>query len=91
MLLDIENLQGAQALKNKRYDDAERFLRSALQRARTLQATYLEASILVNLGMIRLKRHRYDEAAGFFEEASRRALRELKAKADDEPKIAIGA
>ena len=78
VLLDIENIQGARALRSERYDDAERFLRSALQRARALQAPYPEASVLVNLGMIRFNRHRYDEAAGFFEEASRRAGPQLQ-------------
>jgi CHAT domain-containing protein len=78
VLLDIENIQGARALRSKRYDDAERFLRSALQRARAIQAPYQEASVLVNLGMIRFTRHRYDEAAGFFEEASRRAGPQLR-------------
>jgi CHAT domain-containing protein len=78
VLLDIENIQGARALRSKRYDDAERFLRSALERARALQAPYQEASVLVNLGMIRFNRHRHDEAAGFFEEASRRAGPQLQ-------------
>jgi CHAT domain-containing protein/uncharacterized protein HemY len=78
VLLDIENIQGARALRSERYDDAERFLRSALQRARELEAPYPEASVLVNLGMIRFNRHRYDEAAGFFEEASRRAGPQLQ-------------
>ncbi|MCU1237244.1 MAG: Tetratricopeptide 2 repeat protein [Candidatus Solibacter sp.] len=78
VLLDIENIQGARALRSNRYDDAERFLRSALQRARALRAPYPEASVLVNLGMIRFTRHRYDEAAGFFEEASRRAGPQLQ-------------
>jgi tetratricopeptide (TPR) repeat protein len=73
VLVDIENIQGLLAWKAKHYDDAERFLRSALQRARVVRASYPEASILVNLGMIHLARHRYDEAVGYFEEASSRA------------------
>ena len=52
---DIENYPGARALKSERYDDAERFLRSALQRARALQSPYPEASVLVNLGLIPLQ------------------------------------
>ncbi len=77
-LADIENVQGAQASKNKRYEAAAAFLRRALQRARTLRAPYLEASVLVNLGTIPFRQHRYDEAAGFFEEASRRAGPQMK-------------
>ncbi len=78
VLVDLENLQGILALKVKRYDEAERFWRSALERARALRSPYPEASVLVNLGMIRFTRHRYDEAVGFFEEASGRAGPQLQ-------------
>jgi CHAT domain-containing protein/tetratricopeptide (TPR) repeat protein len=73
VLADIDNIQGLLSWKANHYDDAEHALRSALERARALRATYPEASVLVNLGMIRFTRHRYDEAVGYFEEASRRA------------------
>jgi CHAT domain-containing protein len=75
VLLDIENLQGVRALRGKRLDEAEVFLRSALNRARALEAPDTEAGIVLNLGMIRFQRYRYDEALGYFEEASRQAAR----------------
>uniref|UniRef100_Q024J7 Tetratricopeptide TPR_2 repeat protein n=1 Tax=Solibacter usitatus (strain Ellin6076) TaxID=234267 RepID=Q024J7_SOLUE len=73
VLAEIEILLGSQAGKSQHYDAAEHLLRSALNRARLLHSPHLEASALVNLGLIRFRRHRYDEAAGFFEEASLRA------------------
>ncbi len=79
VLLDIENIQGARALRSRALRR-----RGALPAQRTgnapahYEAPYPEASVLVNLGMIRFNRHRYDEAAGFFEEASRRAGPQLQ-------------
>jgi CHAT domain-containing protein len=72
VLLDVENLRGLVLVLRQRYAEGERILRTALERARRLNAPYSESSVLVNLGMIRLKKKRYDEAAIYFDQASRR-------------------
>ena len=71
VLIDIETLQGSTLIFRARYDEAEHVLRNALERARQAGSQYSLAGVLVNLGRIRLRRHRYDEAASIFEDASR--------------------
>ena len=69
--LDIENHSGRPGLmRSKHYDEAERFLRSALERARALQSPYSGGERPGQPGHDSLHRHRYDEAVGYFEEAS---------------------
>jgi CHAT domain-containing protein len=70
VLVETETIRGASLLLRGRYDEAERVLRAGLDHVRPLSSPYLETGILINLGMIRLRKHRYDEAAGYFEHAS---------------------
>jgi CHAT domain-containing protein/tetratricopeptide (TPR) repeat protein len=70
VLVDIETIQGNRLQSHQRYDEAEATQRTALGRARALHSAYSEAVVLVNLGMIRLKRLRYDEAIPYFEKAA---------------------
>ena len=70
VLLDIETHQGGRLIRSQRYDQAEVALRAALARARALHSPYSEATVLLNLGMIRLSRTRYDEAIPYFERAA---------------------
>ena len=69
--MEVEGLQGPILIQRGLYDEAEWVLSRALDKAQALHSSYSEGSALINLGMIRLRKHRYDEAAGFFEEASR--------------------
>ena len=70
VLVEIEVIRGSTLIFRRRYDDAEKILRTAQNRARSLNIPYWEAAALVNLGRIPLSKNRYDEAAGFFEQAS---------------------
>lgn len=73
VLAEIETVRGLQFYRAQRYEDAEAALRSAQARARSLGSVFLEAGALINLGMIRFRRHRFDEAAGYFEQTSQLA------------------
>ena len=73
VLAEIETVRGLQYYRAQRYEDAEAALRSAQARARSLGSAFLEAGALINLGMIRFRRHRFDEAAGYFEQTSQLA------------------
>ena len=70
VILDVETIRGAILLQRAHYDDADSVLQGALRRAQAQHAKYAEGSVLVNLGMIRLRKRRFDEAAGYFERAS---------------------
>jgi CHAT domain-containing protein/Tfp pilus assembly protein PilF len=70
VLADVENIQGSTLIFRGRFDEADKVLRSALARARTLRSPYTEAGVLMNLGRIPMEKNRYDEAAGFFEQAA---------------------
>ncbi|HXK03152.1 MAG TPA: CHAT domain-containing protein [Verrucomicrobiae bacterium] len=69
--MEVEVIQGPILIRRGLYDEAEWVLARALARAQAEHSSYAEGSALINLGMIRLRKHRYDDAAGFFEEASR--------------------
>jgi tetratricopeptide (TPR) repeat protein len=73
VLLDIELRQSFVLRRGHQYDESEALLRRALTRARALHSSFGEATVLLNLGLIRVQRNRFDEAAGYFEEASRLA------------------
>jgi CHAT domain-containing protein len=68
--LETDTILGATLLLRGHYDQAERVLRSGLERARSSRSAYPEAAILLNLGMIRYRSHRCDDAATYFEQAS---------------------
>lgn len=69
ILTNIEILEGSRLARLRRWDEAEARLLSAVERARKHRDRYLEAGATVNLGMIRLTRHRFEEAAARFERA----------------------
>ncbi len=69
-LIDIENLKGTCFILEKRWDTAEDLLRRALKRSRDNHLPYREPSILINLGTVRLARHRVDDALGYFQRAA---------------------
>ena len=73
VLLDTEVIQGLRLRRDRRYDESESLLRLALTRARHLHSPFAEATVLLNLGRIRVQRNRFDEAAGYLEDASRLA------------------
>jgi CHAT domain-containing protein len=70
VLVDIETVQAARLLLARTYDEAEAVLRQALMRAQTIHATYAEAGVQLNLGMIRVRNLRYDEAIPYFQKAA---------------------
>ncbi len=67
--IEIDTLRGALLSRQRHWQQAEQVLQAAATQAATLHASYFEAGLRLNLGMIRLARHRYDEAAGHFEHA----------------------
>jgi CHAT domain-containing protein len=73
VLAEIESLQGSWLATRDRYEESERILRSAVERARSVHSAYLEAAAVLNLGYIRLRRTRFDDAIPYFEQASRLA------------------
>jgi CHAT domain-containing protein len=70
VVLDIEIIQGPIVGQRHGSDEAERIMVRALARARAAHSAFSEANVLLNLGVIRMRKHRYDEAAGLFEQAS---------------------
>jgi CHAT domain-containing protein/tetratricopeptide (TPR) repeat protein len=69
LLVEIENLQGPVVGGLRTPADGERILMSALDRAKALQSRFLQASVLINLGFLRLRMSRWEEAASYFERA----------------------
>jgi CHAT domain-containing protein len=72
VLEETENLRGLILVIREQYEDGERTLYIALDRARHLNDAFAEGSVLLNLGLSRLRKNRYDEAAAYFEQASNR-------------------
>ncbi|MCX6620400.1 MAG: CHAT domain-containing protein [Acidobacteria bacterium] len=69
-VIEVETLNGARLLRLRQWEEAERILQTAVRQAEAARSPYLQAGLLLNLGMSRVARQRYDEAAGYFERAS---------------------
>ena len=70
---DIESIRGLRLLQQGLFEESEAVFARARDRARAIGSAYQEAGLLINLGLLHLKRARLDEAAGYFEEAARLA------------------
>ncbi|MGH9629759.1 MAG: tetratricopeptide repeat protein, partial [Bryobacteraceae bacterium] len=67
--LETELLRGTLLSRTRKLAEAERVFRDVLRSAREQGDTYIEASALNNLGLIRVRSFRFDEAVPHFEQA----------------------